>query len=196
MTEDTAARVRDSEGSKARLLQAATDEFAAYGIAGARIERIANAARVNKAQIYSYYGNKDQLFDFVVDTHVACILKKVPFAAEDLPTYAIHLFDYLIGNPHQVRLTTWNRLERSDARKVTPGLAASIHNHLEQMARAQQEGRLSTKFEPEDLLAFVMGVVVAWLPTFSVPLPDSKRNDLPRRRRAIQEAVALLTQQG
>ncbi len=32
-------RVRDSEAAKARLPQAATDEFATYGIAGARIDR-------------------------------------------------------------------------------------------------------------------------------------------------------------
>src|SRR5437588_842287 len=67
-------RVRDSEAAKARLLQAATDEFATYGIAGARIDRIGAAAKVNKAQIYTYFGNKDQLFDVVLDTHVARIL--------------------------------------------------------------------------------------------------------------------------
>lgn len=187
-------RIRDSEGTKARLLQAATDEFAAYGIAGARIDRIAEAAQVNKSQIYSYYGNKDQLFDFVLDTHVARILDQVPFTAGNLPEYAVRLFDYLIANPHQVRLTTWNRMERSRPRELTPGLSASVRRHVEQIAEAQAAGRLSTRFQPEDLLAFVTGVVVAWIPDFPVPLSDVNRDNLPERRKSIREAVTLLTQ--
>jgi AcrR family transcriptional regulator len=41
----------DAEATKRRLLDAARDEFAAYGIAGARVDRIAEAAQANKAQI-------------------------------------------------------------------------------------------------------------------------------------------------
>jgi AcrR family transcriptional regulator len=195
MTKKTDIRVRDPEGAKARLLQAATDEFATHGIAGARIDRIARVARVNKAQIYSYYGNKEQLFDLVLDTHVARILDQVPFTVENLPSYAGQLFDYLIINPHQVRLTTWNHLERDGAHRVTLGLAASIKRKIEQITEAQAQGKLPTRFAPEDLLAFVMGLVLAWVPVFPVLLSDPKRNDLPLRRKAIRDAVALLTQQ-
>src|SRR2546425_1213058 len=77
-------KVRDAEATKARLLQAATDEFAAHGIAGARIDRIEAAARANRALIYSYFGNKDQLFDAVMDANVARVLDQVPFTPEDL----------------------------------------------------------------------------------------------------------------
>ena len=37
-------------------------EFSAYGIAGARVDRIASAAKANKQAIYAYFGSKDALF--------------------------------------------------------------------------------------------------------------------------------------
>jgi AcrR family transcriptional regulator len=48
-----AVAARDSAATKERLLAAATDEFAAHGIAGARVDRIAAAARANKQLIYA-----------------------------------------------------------------------------------------------------------------------------------------------
>jgi AcrR family transcriptional regulator len=56
-------RTRDAARTKQRLLDAACDEFAEYGIAGGRVERIAAAAGCNKALIYAYFDSKDALFD-------------------------------------------------------------------------------------------------------------------------------------
>ena len=55
--------VRDADATRRRLLDAAAEEFAAFGIAGARVDRIAVAAASNKAQIYHYFGNKDKLYE-------------------------------------------------------------------------------------------------------------------------------------
>jgi len=190
---ETATRVRDPEATKARLLQAATEEFAAHGIAGARIDRIAAAAKVNKAQIYSYYGDKDQLFDFVLDTHVSRVLDQVPFSAADLPGYAGRLFDHLITHPHQHRLASWHRLERGGGRPATPGLLASVRDKVAEIAHAQAEGQLPATLTAEDLVAFTIAVVTAWLPSFSMPLGGQAGDDLGRRRQAIMQAVTLLT---
>lgn len=57
-----AIAVRDAEATKRRILQAARSEFARCGLGGARIERIAEAARTNKRMLYYYFGNKDDLF--------------------------------------------------------------------------------------------------------------------------------------
>jgi AcrR family transcriptional regulator len=54
--------VRDAEATRRRILQAARSEFARYGLGGARIERIAEAARTNKRMLYYYFGNKEGLF--------------------------------------------------------------------------------------------------------------------------------------
>ena len=53
---------RDPEGTRRRILAAATDEFARYGLGGARVDRIAARARANKRMLYYYYGSKEALF--------------------------------------------------------------------------------------------------------------------------------------
>lgn len=53
---------RDPERTKARILDAATEEFAHYGLGGARVDRIAQRAGANKRMLYYYFGSKDDLF--------------------------------------------------------------------------------------------------------------------------------------
>ena len=53
----------NGERSRRRILEAAAEEFAERGIAGARVDRIAASSGVNKSQMYSYFGSKDGLFD-------------------------------------------------------------------------------------------------------------------------------------
>jgi AcrR family transcriptional regulator len=62
-----AARARDPERTRARILDAATGEFARYGLGGARVDRIAAAARANKRMLYYYFGDKDALFGAVLE---------------------------------------------------------------------------------------------------------------------------------
>ncbi|MFG1704256.1 TetR family transcriptional regulator [Nonomuraea sp. M3C6] len=184
---------RDAEATKARLLQAATSEFAAHGIAGARIERIAAAAKANKALIYTYFGNKDQLFDTVMDTHVTRVLDQVPITPEDLPGYAGRLFDFLVANPHQLRLATWLRLER--AHNEPEGLGASMRQKAAAIAEAQTGDRLTSAFTPEDLLAFTLALANAWVPTSPMAPAELTADQLDARRSAVVEAVRRLTAQ-
>ncbi len=53
---------RDASVTKARILEAALGEFSRYGLAGARIDTIAENALVSKPMIYSYFGDKDTLY--------------------------------------------------------------------------------------------------------------------------------------
>jgi AcrR family transcriptional regulator len=53
---------RDPEGMRKRILEAATAEFANYGLSGARIDRIARVAGANKRMLYYHVGNKDDLY--------------------------------------------------------------------------------------------------------------------------------------
>lgn len=48
--------------TKARILEAATSEFAQHGFGGARVDRIAARAGANKRMLYYYFGSKDELF--------------------------------------------------------------------------------------------------------------------------------------
>src|ERR1039458_4346280 len=55
------------EESRAAILEAAAQEFAEYGIAGARTDAIAREARVNKALLYYYFKDKETLYGAVLD---------------------------------------------------------------------------------------------------------------------------------
>jgi AcrR family transcriptional regulator len=48
--------------TRARILEAATAEFAHYGLGGARVDRIAKRAGANKRMLYYYFGSKEALF--------------------------------------------------------------------------------------------------------------------------------------
>jgi TetR/AcrR family transcriptional regulator len=58
---------RDSEQTKARIIEAATKEFARKGYDGARVDEIAEEALVNKTTIYHYFDNKETLFILVLE---------------------------------------------------------------------------------------------------------------------------------
>ncbi len=60
-------RPRDAEATRARILAAAKAEFARLGLSGARVDEIADKAQANKRMIYHYFGNKEQLFEAVVE---------------------------------------------------------------------------------------------------------------------------------
>jgi AcrR family transcriptional regulator len=82
-----------SDAVRARLLLAARDEFAAAGLVGGRVERIAAAASSNKAQVFHYFGSKEGLFDALVEQTVTETFDTVPLDTEDLPGFAGRLHD-------------------------------------------------------------------------------------------------------
>ena len=53
---------RDPERTRQKILEAATEEFARYGLGGARVDRIAERAGANKRMLYYYFRDKDNLF--------------------------------------------------------------------------------------------------------------------------------------
>ena len=55
-------RKRDAEATKKRILLSAKKAFAKKGLAGARVDDIAENASANKRMIYHYFGNKEALF--------------------------------------------------------------------------------------------------------------------------------------
>src|SRR5260370_37276458 len=110
--------VRDAEDTKRRMLAAATEEFTEHGIAGARVDRIAAAAKSNKAMLYAYFGNKEQLFEAVFALMVTGATDAVPFDAADLPGYAVAMFERYRTDPHVARRADGYRLE-----PATPGPA-------------------------------------------------------------------------
>lgn len=72
MTKKSAKPItRDPQKSRAKILQAARTEFARSGLGGARVDRIAKMAGINKRMLYHYFGNKDELFCAVLEANYA-----------------------------------------------------------------------------------------------------------------------------
>jgi AcrR family transcriptional regulator len=103
---------RDPDATRRRLLDAAVSEFSRAGRAGARVDRIADAARANKRAIYDYFGDKDALFEAAVTHTIEQIVAAVPFTPDDLAGYVGRLYDFHTAHPEAVRLATWRTLER------------------------------------------------------------------------------------
>lgn len=93
------------EESRAAILRAAAREFAELGIAGARTDAIARAAKVNKALLYYYFKDKETLYGAVLD-HAFSGMKANVFRAleSDLPprdkilAYVGAYFDFIASN--------------------------------------------------------------------------------------------------
>jgi AcrR family transcriptional regulator len=181
---------RNANRTRERLLEAATDEFSARGIAGARVDRIAEAAECNKAMIYAYYGNKDQLFDAVFSAQVADVLERVPFDAADLPGYTGRLFDHYEDNPATLRLATWYRLERPEGASLQAVVSAN-QVKLDQLARAQADGVLPGYYTAVDLLTLVLSISTSWAST-TPELGASAPADRDHRRETVTDAVRRL----
>ena len=60
-------RSRDADRSQAIILNAARNEFAEHGMGGARVDRIAERAGLNKRLIYYYFDDKEKLFQTVLE---------------------------------------------------------------------------------------------------------------------------------
>ncbi|EFK98774.1 transcriptional regulator [Streptomyces sp. SPB78] len=175
--------------TRRRILDAATEEFALRGIAGARIERIISAARTNKAQLYGYFDNKDGLFAAVIADRTSDITASIPFDADDLPGWAVGIYEQNLLRPDLVRLIAWTRLERRSG-----GLLLDDPEHgtkLAALGRAQEEGRLRAG-EPYDILALVIAMACAWSPVSNVwaATGDEPEGEHERRKAFLREAVA------
>lgn len=184
--------VRDGEASRRRLLEAATEEFAAHGLAGARVDRIAASAQVNKQQMYAWFGSKDGLFDAVFAAQLDRIVDAVPFTAGDLPGYAVALYDSYLTDPEIIRLVGWNRLERVPLGDLLAGHGALTEPKRVALEQAQREGVVVADIDPEVIYAMVIGIAGSWSPLSGTvtAAADDGEDAHAVRRRALHAAVA------
>ncbi|RKN37523.1 TetR family transcriptional regulator [Streptomyces hoynatensis] len=168
-----------------RIVEAATQEFARYGIAGARVERIVAAARTNKAQLYAYFGSKERLFDSIFFASLERITNVVPLDAGDLADWAVRLYDEYLARPDLIRLATWARLERRPSGHLAAEHERYDDHKLRALAEAQAAGRLR-QGDPFDLMAVVIAMSMAWSPVSNVyAATASEPAEAHERRRAL-----------
>jgi AcrR family transcriptional regulator len=185
---------RDPEETKRRIFDAAKVEFAEHGIAGARIDRIAAAAKANKQLIYAYFGNKRVLFELVASHNVARFVDEVPFDPADLPGYAAGTFDFYTAHPEVAKIGAWHALEPGETEHRVPAIEDVIRRRTRAVARAQTEGIVDSCLPAAELLALISVIASAW----AVPTPErlaelgTDRRSVQRRRKAVIEAVTRI----
>ncbi|MBY8882120.1 TetR family transcriptional regulator [Actinacidiphila acidipaludis] len=159
-TADRKPRPRNAQATKAILLRAATAEFAAYGLAGARIDRIAERAGANKRLLYVYFGDKIALFNAVVEEQTTAVMDAVPMGDGDLCAFAAARYDYVLANPEAGRIAAWRSFEQVEP---TPAEVAGFRQRVEAVTAAQREGRLRSDIPAVDLFAIVLRITESWL---------------------------------
>src|SRR5258708_12286006 len=90
-----------------RIVSAAEEIFAEQGLAGARMDEIARAAKVNKALLYYYFADKEALHRFVLETLFSQLRAgadasrmAAPTSPERLPSHVDNFFHFIQLHPN------------------------------------------------------------------------------------------------
>ncbi|GAA3767063.1 TetR family transcriptional regulator [Micromonospora maritima] len=157
-----AAQARGLE-TRQRVVRAAMAEFARHGVEGARINRIAADARASKERIYAWFGDKDALFDEVMQVGLEELSRVVPIGT-DLVDYAVRLHDTFAARPDLQRIAVWAWLhEHGRAARLPDRRLAGYRHKIEVVRRAQQAGLADPVWAPHHLLATLIAVATSWL---------------------------------
>lgn len=186
----------DTERTKQLLLDAATEEFSAFGLAGARIDRIAASAGVNKERIYQYFGKKSEFFGIVLERQLAAVMDAVQLSGTGVAAiteYTGRVFDYQVAHPQLARLTFWEGLE-CDRPTAEDKRRAACHSKI---ALVRQALPTISEADAQDLLLTILTLADGWqvLHTIDRIYTGTLARDAARnasRRRAVLLAVEAL----
>lgn len=165
---------RDPEGMRIRILEAAKKEFAAHGLAGARVDRIAAEAGANKRMLYYHVGNKDDLYLVVLEAAYEKIRAEerglnlehlAPSEAiEQLITFT---WNYFLRNPEFLALlNTENVAKARNLRRSAK--VKSMHSPFVEMIgtvvrRGVESGEFQIAMDPVQLYISIAGLCFFYL---------------------------------
>lgn len=174
---------------RTRVLVAARAEFAERGLAGARIDRIAQQANASKERLYNHFGDKANLFRAVLDLDAADFHEAVQLDPHDVPGFVGAVFDHSTAHPEHLRVLTWARLEQIPY-QMPDGIAAPDAK-VEALREGQRLGTVDPHWQPEDLLELLFSIAHAWIQT---PIPPEllQTSDTDHRRAAVEAARRLV----
>ena len=155
----------DTEGTKRKIKEAATAEFAQYGPDGTTVEHIAKKAGVNKERVYNYFGGKRKLFATILRDELATVAQAVPatsFATEDIGDYAGRVYDYHCERPELIRLLRWealvfdNEVPDEDLRRTF------YHDKTAAVLEGQKAGIVTKDIDAAQLMMFILSIAGWW----------------------------------
>lgn len=201
---------RDAEASRARILDHARLEFVTHGLNGARVDRIAEAAGVNKNLIYHYYSSKEQLYLEVLEriysglraTQDDARLRALP-PLEGMRELIASTFDHFVATPDLIRLMSVENIHYAqhlkNSTRVKPlyrGLLETLQVLLE---NGQRDGEFRSNVDPIDLYLSISGLAYFFLSnqhTLSWLLDRnfvSKARIVQRRAHVVEMVMSYLT---
>jgi len=196
------AKVARAEATRRRILAAAIHEFSAHGIAGARTEAIAHAARVNKALLFYYFKNKQGVYAAAfeqVANQVALRAKTVLDAeaspGERLLRTALEHFDRILTNPEVQTLMEQEmvRFRRGESALLTMMAERAQRPLFRRLREVIEEGVRSGELCDLDWLQVLCAAVgphvfyflTAPMMRLAVPFEPFEKAALKRRRDAV-----------
>ncbi|MGP3990638.1 TetR family transcriptional regulator [Streptomyces sp. 3N207] len=146
------ARKLDPERSCRRLLEAALDEFAAKGFAGARVQDIADRAGLNKQLIAYYFGGKEGLWNELSRRWAE---REESFNQPDVPLDEVmaHYLHEALDDPRGSRLNAWVGLTGAEPE--------SGREDLSDLERRKAAGEIAEELDTGAVLLLLMGAVSA-----------------------------------
>ena len=163
--------VRHPARTRERILAAALREFSDKGFAGARVDRIARRARINKRMLYHYFGNKASLFREILARKVRERSTWAVTAPADVAESLAFWFDSACRDRDWVRLMEWEALGSADG--AVSGDAerrAAFQEGVGQVRERQAGGLLRADLDPGHLLLAMVA-----LTTFPAAFPQFTR---------------------
>ncbi len=155
-------RKNDPEGTKANILDVATQEFATHGFSGARVDEIAEKTKTSKRMIYYYFGSKEGLYIAVLERAYRGIRRvEDELHLDDLdPETALRrliesTFDYDQANPDFIRLVSIENIHRAENMQQSASIRALNISIIDTIARIVERGAalgiFRTGVDPVDL---------------------------------------------
>jgi AcrR family transcriptional regulator len=153
---------RDPERTRAAILTAATAEFTAKGLNGARVDDIARRAGINKRMIYHYFGDKAGLYLAVLESTYAAIRTAeigLNLAArapvEGMRELVAFTWNYFIAHPEFLSLLATENLHRArylkQSRRIRELHSPLVGTISELLARGVKAGLFRAGVDPVQL---------------------------------------------
>jgi TetR/AcrR family transcriptional regulator len=163
--------VRHPARTRERILAAALREFSDKGFAGARVDRIARRARINKRMLYHYFGNKERLFREILSRKVRERAAWAVTAPDDAAESLAFWFDTACRDRDWVRLMEWEALGRDESgANGDAERRAAFREGVGQVRERQARGLLRADVDPGHLLLAMVA-----LTTFPAAFPQFTR---------------------
>ena len=146
------------------MFSAAAAEFAARGYAGANMDRVARAARLNKAMIYYHFGSKAALYRAILVDMFDDVGRRVRDVAaagaspdDKIRGFVAAIADAAAAHPHFPPI--WLRELAEGGQHVDTATLTYARNVLETLALIMREGGAAGRFVPANPLVVHAGIV-------------------------------------